>query len=474
MATASPIGEAASLFLLLRQFVDPSLAADLETFVAETPEDRLVRINPIALAAEFHLDEEKLIAALLHAAKVGIFDMSWNVLCPDCGSVLDRNTSLRTIRSEDYFCANCAEGYEPTLDDRVEVTFTVSSRVRPVTAHDPERLSPLEYFRQITIGSHLVVPPDYESFFEEVTLEALELPSGERAIMSLQMNEGLYIVEDLVTHTAQFLEIKGEHTKERQHLPFIIDRTSVQHPRTVMRPGSLRITFDNRRDRRALPTVFIAGERLFHFIKTHRPFLSAKRLLSNQTFRDIYRTDTLGVDQRLKITSLTFVFTDLRGSTELYERVGDLAAFDLVKAHFNVLNDIVAVEGGAVVKTIGDAVMATFPTPDRALTAALRMRDAMRQFNQDRQREDLLLKIGMHEGPCIAVTLNERQDYFGQTVNIASRVQGLANAREIFATSSVISNPRASGVLESIRTQPVLHEAQLRGIADRVNVYAIP
>jgi class 3 adenylate cyclase/predicted RNA-binding Zn-ribbon protein involved in translation (DUF1610 family) len=474
MATASPIGEAASLFLLLRQFVDPSLTSALEKFVAEAPEYKLVRINALALAAELHLDEEKLIAGLLHAAKVGIFEMSWNVLCPDCGSVLDRNTSLRTIRSEDYFCPNCAEGYEPTLDDRVEVTFTVSSRVRPLAADNPDQLSPREYFRQISIGSHLVVPPDYETFFEEVTLEALELPSGERAIMSLQMTEGLYIVEELVTHTAQFLEIKGDNTKERQHLPFIIDRTSVQHARTIMQPGSLRITFDNRRDRRALPTVFIAGQRLIQFIKTHRPFLSAKRLLSNQTFRDIYRTDTLGVDQRLKITSLTFVFTDLRGSTELYERIGDLAAFDLVKAHFNVLNDIVAAEGGAVVKTIGDAVMATFPTPDRAVAAAVKMRDAMRQFNQDRQRDDLLLKIGMHEGPCIAVTLNERQDYFGQTINIASRVQGLANAQEIFATSSIIRNPKASSILETMQVQPVLHQAQLRGITDRVNVYAIP
>jgi class 3 adenylate cyclase/predicted RNA-binding Zn-ribbon protein involved in translation (DUF1610 family) len=474
MATAYHISETASLFLLLGQFVDSSLAKELETFVAEAPEHKLVRINPVALAAEMEVEEEKLIAALLHASKIGIFEMSWNVLCPDCGNVLDRNTSLRTIRSEHYFCPNCAEGYEPTLDERVEVTFTISSRVRPVAAHKPDQLSPLEYFHQITIGSHLVVPTDHETFFDEVTLEALELPAGERAIMSFQMTEGLYIVEDLDTHAAQFLEVKGEPTKERQHLPFIIDRTSIQHPRTSLRPGPLRITFDNRRDRRALPIVFIAGERLFQFIKTHRPFLSAKRLLSNQTFRDLYRTDTLGVDQRLKITSMTFVFTDLRGSTELYERVGDLAAFDLVKAHFNVLDDIVAAEGGAVVKTIGDAVMATFPTPDRALSAALKMRDAMRRFNQERQREDLLLKIGLHEGPCIAVTLNERQDYFGQTVNIASRVQGLANAREIFATSSIIGHPKASDILESVQVEPVLHEAQLRGITDRVNVYAIP
>src|SRR5207248_8793456 len=120
------------------------------------------------------------------------------------------------------------------------------------------------------------------------------------------------------------------------------------------------------------------------------PFLTAKRRLTNQTFRDIYRTDTLDVDQRLKITSLTFLFTDLQGSTELYERVGDLVAYDLVRAHFQVLNEIVAAERGAVVKTIGDAVMATFPAPDRAMAAALKMRKAVKDL-----KGDLLLKIGI-------------------------------------------------------------------------------
>ena len=122
----------------------------------------------------------------------------------------------------------------------------------------------------------------------------------------------------------------------------------------------------------------------------------------------------MDVHQRLKITSLTFLFTDLRGSTELYERVGDLAAFDLVSAHFQILNEIVAAEAGAVVKTSGDAVMATFATPDRAVAAALRMREAMRSLNDSHRDSKLLLKIGIHEGPCLAVVLNDRQDYFGR------------------------------------------------------------
>ena len=194
----------------------------------------------------------------------------------------------------------------------------------------------------------------------------------------------------------------------------------------------------------------------------------------NQTFRDLYRTDTLDVDQRLKITSLTFLFTDLRGSTELYERVGDLVAFDLVRSHFQVLNEIVAAEAGAVVKTIGDAVMATFPAPDRALAAAMRMREAMAELNNERGREDLLLKIGIHEGPCIAVNLNERQDYFGQTVNIASRVQHLATSQEIFATEPVLGDARASSLLATRGLKPEAQNVILRGIANEVKVFTIP
>jgi class 3 adenylate cyclase len=468
------MSEASSLFNPLRESIDRTTADAIERFVGEAPDHRLVRVNVLAFAANRNLNEEMVIAGFLHAAKIGIFDMFWNVLCPGCGGVLDSNATLKTVHSEEYFCSHCAEGYELTLDEMVEVTFTVNPRVRRIAAHSPDQLSPLEYMRQLSFGSHLDIPANFEEMFDEIALEALELPAGEKAIVSLQMPPGLYILDDLVTHSVQFLDVKGERTKERQYLSFIIDKSWVQHAKADMQPGSLRISFENRLNRRALPMVLIADDRLRRIIKSRRPFLTAKRLLSNQTFRDIYRTDTLDIDQRLKITSLTFLFTDLRGSTALYERVGDLVAFDLVKAHFNVLHQIVAAEAGAVVKTIGDAVMATFPAPDRAVAAAIRMREAMRKLNEGREHEDLILKIGIHEGPCIAVTLNERQDYFGQTVNIASRVQGLATSREIFATSSVIENLSASGVLQAKGLQPVQHTAKLRGIANQVNVYEIP
>jgi class 3 adenylate cyclase len=145
-----------------------------------------------------------------------------------------------------------------------------------------------------------------------------------------------------------------------------------------------------------------------------------------------------------------------------------------VKEHFRVLNEIIVSERGAVVKTIGDAVMATFATPDRAVAAAIRMREAMNGLGEQRRQESLLLKMGIHEGPCLAVTLNDRQDYFGQTVNIAARVQGLAASRAIVATGQVVEDPEAAAILRTNGLTPTLRRTALRGIVDEMSVYEIP
>ena len=132
---------------------------------------------------------------------------------------------------------------------------------------------------------------------------------------------------DPVTHCAQFIEAKGEITRERQSLTMLLDRSAVPAAMTTVRPGPIRLNIENRENTRALPGVWVAGPELDQLLSRRRPFLSAKRLLTNQTFRDTYHADTLDIDQRLKITSLTFLFTDLKGSTALYDRVGDLVAY---------------------------------------------------------------------------------------------------------------------------------------------------
>ena len=463
-------------FSLLKQTVDPAVADAIAQLIENGEDHELNRINVLDFAARTGLDEERAISGFLHASRLGLFDLTWNVLCPGCGGVLDAHSTLKSLRHDDYHCGLCACGYEASVDEQVEVAFTVSPRIRRIAAHDPNTLPVWEYFKQVFWSSGVDLDKEsFASLTDEVTLDALELPAGEKATMSLQLPPQFVIVFEPVTHAAQFIDVQGEPTKERQQLSLIYNKTPSPTGGTItLRPGPLRLALDNQAGVRVLPAVFIAADALHHLIGKRKPFLTAKRMLTNQTFRDVFKADNLNIDQRLKITSLTFLFTDLKGSTALYERVGDLAAFDLVRAHFHALLEIISSEKGAVVKTIGDAVMATFVKPEHAIAAGLRMRAAMDVLNAERGTDDLVVKIGIHEGPCLAVMLNERQDYFGQTVNIAARVQGLATSQSIHATGGVVEEPAVSAILKELAITPIQKQAALRGIADKILVYEIP
>lgn len=99
------------------------------------------------------------------------------------------------------------------------------------------------------------------------------------------------------------------------------------------------------------------------------------------------------------------------------------------------------------------------------------MLDEIASVNARMTSDALILKIGLHHGPAIAVTMNDKVDYFGQSVNIASRVQGLAGAEEIYLTDSVFDAP---GVSDFLRDSVVQRQAaSLQGVAERVTVFKI-
>src|SRR5271166_3379237 len=467
------MAEAAALWDLLSQTADADAVAALKVAVQSDTDRALNRINPLAFASARGLSEEATIGALVHAARLGLFDMSWSMLCPGCGGVLETSAALKTLNRPHYFCSLCVTDNEPTLDQLIEVTFTVNPRVRRIAAHDPSGLSHAEYMRQIFWGSGAEIPEDVEGAIAKVTLDVMELQPAEKAAMSLTLPAGFVIAFDPVTHATLFLEVAGEQTHERRSLSVVLADANAHFGSTKIQPGPARITFENKSGQRTLPGLWVHGPEMDNMSRLRRPFLTATRLLSNQTFRDLYRSGTFDPEQRFKITSLTILFTDLMGSTALYDRIGDLAAFDLVRSHFGELLAAVAAEGGAVVKTIGDAVMATFPTPDRALRAAMRMREGMRKINEARGSEDLALNIGLHEGPCLAVMLDERQDYFGQTVNIASRVQELADPAAILATKPIVESTEVKRLLGDAGYRTTSRQFSLRGVSEAFEIYEI-
>ncbi len=474
MVTAAAAGPRDPRLAALGQLAIEPVTRAIAELIGTSDDFELHRINLIDFAAARELPIDRVIDAFVHASKLGLFDMSWNLLCPGCGGVLDASTGAAGMRDH-YDCTLCATAYTPTLDEMVEISFTVSPSVRAIRAHHPDQLAPGDYYRAMYFGQGLIVPRGalWQAFLDEVSLDTEAIAPHERMVLSQTLPAEFVIVFDPVTHGSTFIDVQGEPTRERRDVAISFQFGTADATRLTMAPGPVRLLLHNTTDRRIVPGVFRAGERFHELFHHRRTFFTAKQLLTNQTFRDVYRTDTLAIDQRLAISNLTILFTDLKSSTELYERVGDLTAYDLVQKHFRVLSEVVRACGGAVVKTIGDAIMATFPSPERGLGAALGMRDAMIRFNGETQHEDLLIKIGLHAGPCLAVMLNERLDYFGQTVNLAARVQGLAGAQSILTTQAVVDHVGVRALLDDRGLTLSPEQAQLRGISDLVTVFDV-
>jgi len=199
--------------------------------------------------------------------------------------------------------------------------------------------------------------------------------------------------------------------------------------------------------------------------------VSGHRLLTLQIFRELFPRETIPPNESLLIRQVTILFTDLAGSTALYSQRGDSQAYSLVRQHFNLLFQIVDQHNGAVIKTIGDAIMASFTSPDDGLKAAITMQEAMQYFNQQFESTEpqLILKIGIHAGACISVNLNERSDYFGTTVNTAARVEGLSQGNDIVFTESLLSHAQALANAGNYYFQK--SSANLKGLSEPLTVF---
>jgi class 3 adenylate cyclase len=172
---------------------------------------------------------------------------------------------------------------------------------------------------------------------------------------------------------------------------------------------------------------------------------TAAEVTQLQVFRDLFAREALRPGQQFSVGSLAILFTDLRRSTQLYREVGDAVAFGLVMNHFDVLRTAIAAEDGVIVKTIGDAVMAIFRRPAGAVRAILKAQQEL--AHPPAGMHPLGLKAGIHYGSCIAVTLNDRLDYFGSTVNIAARLEGLSTGEDVILSAAVRADPEVDELL---------------------------
>jgi class 3 adenylate cyclase len=199
--------------------------------------------------------------------------------------------------------------------------------------------------------------------------------------------------------------------------------------------------------------------------------LTAARVTTLQAFRDLFSEQVLRPGDDVSITNITFMFTDLVNSTSLFERVGDAGAYRVMREHFALLERLVREHDGGIVKTTGDGVHGAFNAPENALRAAVAMQRAITSANASGDKEYFQMRIGLHTGSSISVTLNERLDYYGSTVNIAARLEGEGAGGQITMSQAFVSDIAVQSMLSQLEVKERVVE--LKGIAGPVFIFLI-
>ncbi len=389
---------------LLAQEVPADLANRLSTLVGEAPDADVMRVRPYELADRWAAERRDVLRACLLAVPAGLFELRWGLICPSCRTPSQQVKSLDEI-GQDSHCQMCDIRFELGLDRSIEATFLPHPAIRSVT-------------EQMFC---MAGPARTPHVFAQVNLEA-----GKPREVALPREPGRYR-----------LFVRGGATTTLQIDDAGSARVSARIERDQVEPAHLHASPGGAIDLTSADARHVKIERL-EYASTAA---TAHDVSSLPEFRSLFASDLLKPGTPLKVARAAILFTDLAGSTALYSSLGDAAAFRLVHDHFDVLRAAVFAHEGVVIKTMGDAVMAAFIDAEDCAAAGL---DALARFTafraEGKHRERVALKLGMWVGSCYVVNANGVLDYFGQTVNIASRVQHLANAgelvmpRELFAT----------------------------------------
>jgi class 3 adenylate cyclase len=391
------------------------LAQKLITLIFAAQEVDLMRLRPLRLARDWQAGELDVIELCLASTRAGLLDLRWDLLCPRCRIGKAGVQALDRL-PQGAHCETCDIDYDRDFSKNVELSFTPAASLRPVTAGEFCLFGPMSTPH---IWIHVTLAP------------------GALRNLDLELPAGVYRLRSLEPGPQCEVDFAGGGFPR-----VILDETEVTAGPAAA-PG--QVALENRSGR---PLTVVVEERQWL-----RDALTADRVTSLQAFRDLFSEQVLRPGDEVAVARVALMFTDIKGSTSLFNRIGDAAAYHLVREHFAFLAAIVRDNRGAVVKTIGDAIMASFADPADGLRAALAIQQRIGDFNRAQGGAALSIKLGLHLGATIVVTLNGRLDYFGATVNMAARLQGASEGGDIVLSQELAEDPVVAGLLAGVPLQ---------------------
>lgn len=409
---------------------DAVVVERLLEFIQQADDFALARIKPYELADDWGQPRRMVLETCLRATRVGLLDLQWDLLCPLCRGPQESGSSLRDIDPQVH-CETCRIDFKVNFDRFVELTFRPNAAIRTMDV------------KNYCIGSPQRTP--------HVVAQQLLSGQSEREL-SMALEPGNYRFRALELPGEQSVKVSSEGGDSSA---VIVSNDGWPSEELTM---GLRPTLRLRNETDAEQLLIL--ERLAWGDQA----ATAAEVTALQIFRDLFSTEALRPGEQISVGTLTVLFTDLRNSTQLYREIGDATAFGRVMNHFDVLKKVIADEDGALVKTIGDAVMAVFRRPAAALKAMLSAQEMLAMPAQG--NAPLTLKAGIHAGPCIAVTLNDRLDYFGSTVNMAARLESLSTGNDVVISRVLYDDPEVREFLVEENLEATPFEMLLKGFQE--------
>lgn len=412
---------------LIADGCDPDVVDRLVRFVQTADEFALARIRPYELADNWNASRRVVLETCLRSTRHGLLDLQWEVMCPLCRGAKETDATLRDL-SPKVHCDTCRIDFNVNFDRFVELTFRPNALLRPVEVLD------------FCMGSPQWTP--------HIVAQQL-MPAHSKRDLTLPLEPGRYRLRALELSGGQDVVVSDDGAKS---VSLTVAESGWPEEESRLSTDST-VALENATSAEQLLIL----ERLAWSDQS----ATAAEVTALQIFRDLFSNEALRPGEQISVGTLTILFTDLRHSTQLYREIGDATAFGRVMTHFDVLKEVIADEDGALVKTIGDAVMAVFRRPVSAVRAMLTAQELL--ASPGARALPLTLKAGIHVGPCIAVTLNDRLDYFGTTVNLAARLEGLSTGEDVIISRALYEDPEVRTLVESENLTTNAFEIELKG-----------
>ncbi|TGL47246.1 adenylate/guanylate cyclase domain-containing protein [Leptospira kemamanensis] len=367
-------------------------------WIKQSPDNDLDRIRIKSVSRILDINPDEVLFLFLHGCRLGIFTLSWDIVCPHCRGVRTSLTKLGDMPAKDQ-CDVCEIDFDTTGVNSIEVTFHLHPSVR-------------------------IVEKQMYCAAEPATKQHILLTKrvgGRKSFSSnLLIGSGVYRLRRKGEKKYRLVESKHSHNQtDILWLP----ETNDEEIKVSPKPN---LVFENDSEQE----VTIVLEERSEDQNSLRP----SEIFDYQEFRDLFSEEAIATNLQLDIGIKTILFTDIVGSTKFYETEGDHGAFLQVREHFIKTNQIIQNFRGVVVKTIGDAVMASFSSPLQALKAAKEMQE---WFHPENKHTPVRIRISIHTGNCLAVNLNSNIDYFGNTVNYTAKIQSVTNSGEISFSETI-------------------------------------